>query len=246
MTLFPALLFLAVGLLPSSPTNGYEDSKFATLLTNHTQVQREIVNTHNKLRKSVSPPASNMLKMEWSNEAAANAQKWANQCSQKHSSREFRRTSKDLKCGENLFMATTATPWSQAIQRWYDEERDFIFEVGPKTPHAVVGHYTQVVWYSSYLVGCGYAYCPRQALKHYFVCQYCPAGNFLSRIYIPYDKGQPCASCPGHCDDGLCTNRCGHEDNYSNCKQLKSSFGCSQEFIKKGCKATCNCEGKIY
>ncbi|XP_012668956.1 cysteine-rich secretory protein 3-like [Otolemur garnettii] len=223
MTLFPVLLFLTVGLLPSSPANGYEDSKSTTLLTNHIQVQSEIINIHNKFRRSVSPPASNMLKMEWSSEAAVNAQKWANQCTHKHSNSEFRKT--NLKCGENLFMSSVPTPWSRAIQEWYNEERDFIFEVGPKTPSAVVGHYTQVVWYSSYLAGCGYAYCPNQALKHYYVCQYCPAGNFRSRLYKPYDKGQPCASCPGHCDNGLCTNVCGREDDFSNCKELKASYG---------------------
>ncbi|PNJ22886.1 CRISP3 isoform 1, partial [Pongo abelii] len=168
MTLFPVLLFLVAGLLPSFPANEDKDPAFTALLTTQTQVQREIVNKHNELRRAVSPPARNMLKMEWNKEAAANAQKWANQCNYRHSNPKDRKTS--LKCGENLYMSSAPSSWSQAIQSWFDEHNDFDFGVGPKTPNAVVGHYTQVVWYSSYLVGCGSAYCSNQkVLKYYYV-----------------------------------------------------------------------------
>ncbi|XP_008580716.1 PREDICTED: cysteine-rich secretory protein 3 [Galeopterus variegatus] len=221
MTLLLVLLFLAAELLPSFPAGAYEDSDFPALLTTLSQVQSEIVNKHNELRKAVSPSASNMLKMRWSSAAAANAQKWADNCRYEHSDSDFRRTS--LSCGENLFMSSRPTSWSYAIQSWYDEYRDFAYGVGPKTPNAVIGHYTQVVWYSSFLVGCGMAYCPNSSLKYFYVCQYCPA-----------------------CDDGLCTNGCEYEDRYSNCKQLKTSLGCTNELVKNDCKASCNCSNKIY
>lgn len=47
-------------------------------------------------------------------------------------------------CGENLFMSSHPTSWSQAIQSWFNEENDFIYGIGPKQKAAVVGHYTQV------------------------------------------------------------------------------------------------------
>ncbi|XP_003833223.1 cysteine-rich secretory protein 3 isoform X2 [Pan paniscus] len=245
MTLFPVLLFLVAGLLPSFPANEDKDPAFTALLTTQTQVQREIVNKHNELRRAVSPPARNMLKMEWNKEAAANAQKWANQCNYRHSNPKDRMTS--LKCGENLYMSSAPSSWSQAIQSWFDEYNDFDFGVGPKTPNAVVGHYTQVVWYSSYLVGCGSAYCPNQkVLKYYYVCQYCPAGNWANRLYVPYEKGAPCASCPDNCDDGLCTNGCKYEDLYSNCKSLKLTLTCKHQLVRDSCKASCNCSNSIY
>ena len=50
----------------------------------------------------------------------------------------------DLRCGENLFMASYPATWSQAIQSWYDESSNFIYGKGPTPPGAVVGHYTQV------------------------------------------------------------------------------------------------------
>ncbi|XP_073080336.1 cysteine-rich secretory protein 2-like isoform X9 [Manis javanica] len=244
MALLPVLLFLNAVLLPFFPANG-QDPAFTALLTNQTQVQREIVNKHNELRKSVSPPASNMLKMEWSRETTANAQRWANKCTLHHSNPEERKTS--TKCGENLYMSSNPTAWPNAIQSWYDEGNNFIYGVGPTSPSDVVGHYTQVVWYSSYLVGCGIAYCPNQdRLKYYYVCQYCPAGNNVDKIHTPYQEGAPCTSCPDNCDNGLCTNSCEYEDFLSNCGFLKTTAGCKSELLKKKCKATCLCENKIY
>ncbi|KFO30390.1 Cysteine-rich secretory protein 2 [Fukomys damarensis] len=165
-----------VGPKTSSAVIGHYTQKqvFAALSTTIPRVQREIVNKHNELRRAVSPSASDMLKMEWSSAAARKAQVWADQCKYRHSRNEDRKL--DVSCGENLFMSSAPYSWSSAIQLWYDEEENFIFNVGPKTPSAVIGHYTQVVWYSSSRVGCGIAHCPRNpVLKYYMVCQYCPA-----------------------------------------------------------------------
>ncbi|XP_059257534.1 cysteine-rich secretory protein 2-like [Mustela nigripes] len=179
------------------------DPSFTALLTTQTQIQKDIVNKHNELRKSVSPPASNMLKMEWNREAAANAQKWANKCTLEHSVPEDRKTS--TKCGENLYMSSYPAPWSDAIQSWYDERHNFVYGVGPKSSNAVVGHYTQLVWYSTYHVGCGIAYCPNQEnLKYYYVCQYCPACEFEDLL--------------SNCDSLKKTAGCGHELLKEKCK----------------------------
>uniref|UniRef100_A0A452QBY5 ShKT domain-containing protein n=1 Tax=Ursus americanus TaxID=9643 RepID=A0A452QBY5_URSAM len=157
------------------------------------------------------------------------------------------RFSLGTKCGENLYMSSYPAPWSEAIQNWYEERHNFVYGVGPKSSDAVVGHYTQLVWYSSYRVGCGIAYCPNQeSLKYYYVCQYCPAGNNVSKKNTPYQQGTPCASCPGNCDNGLCTNSCEYEDLLSNCDSLKKTAGCGHELLKEKCKATCLCENKIY
>uniref|UniRef100_A0A8C6QM14 Cysteine-rich secretory protein 3-like n=1 Tax=Nannospalax galili TaxID=1026970 RepID=A0A8C6QM14_NANGA len=244
MALFPVLLFLAAMLPPILLEDSGENAEFKALSTTLTEIQEEIVNKHNELRKSVSPKASDMLKMKWSSEAAVNAQKWANQCNYKHSDQEFRRL--NISCGENLFMSSNPRPWSQAIQIWYDESREFIFDSGPTPPNAAVGHYTQVVWSTSFLAGCGVAHCPESSLAYFYVCHYCPAGNYVGKLYKPYKEGEPCASCPNDCDDGLCTNSCNYEDSYSNCPDLKETATCEHPIVKSGCKASCNCEGKIY
>lgn len=245
MASFPVLLFLAAVLLPFFTAHG-EDIDLDDLSVTQEKVQQEIVNKHNELRRSVSPPAGNMLKMSWDIKAAAQAQEWASKCHYRHSRTQDREVDK-TSCGENLFMTSKPTLWSHAIQSWFDEKDDFAYGVGPKYEDAMVGHYTQVAWYSSFKVGCGMAYCPNEeTLKYYYVCHYCPAGNIVNRKYTPYLQGKPCASCPDHCDNGLCTNSCEYQDVYSNCKDLKNQVGCENDLVKGSCKASCNCSNKIY
>ena len=50
---------------------------------------------HNCLRTRVSPTAGNMLKMEWNQEAADQAQNWADQCSYNHNNETNRTTSRN-------------------------------------------------------------------------------------------------------------------------------------------------------
>ncbi|XP_048203595.1 cysteine-rich secretory protein 2-like [Perognathus longimembris pacificus] len=244
MAALPMLMFLFTMLLPALLTEA-KDPAFATLLTNQTQVQIEIVNKHNELRRSVKPQASNMLKMQWSLEASRNAQKWANICIYKHSNKEDPKHR--TKCGENLFRSSGLRSWSYVMQKWFNESTNFTYGLGPKTPSAVVGHYTQLVWYSTYQVGCGVAYCPSQkTMKYNYVCQYCPAGNLPSKKTKPYQEGTPCASCPNNCENGLCTNGCEYEDLLSNCESLKKTLGCDHELPVEKCKATCLCQDKIH
>ncbi|XP_007934348.1 cysteine-rich secretory protein 3-like [Orycteropus afer afer] len=244
MTLLSVVLFLTAVLLPSFPANG-QDPGFAALSTTLQQVQTEIVNKHNDLRRNVSPQASDMLKMMWDSEAQVNAQNWANKCNYHHSQEEDRRT--NIKCGENLFMSSVPTSWSNAIQSWTAEAHDFVFGVGAKNPDAPIGHFTQAVWATSFRVGCGISYCPSQGtLAYFYVCQYCPVGNHVTRQYSPYKPGPPCSSCPGYCDNKLCTNSCNYEDGYGNCPDLKKMVTCEHEVVKSSCQASCNCEGKIY
>ncbi|CAH7221501.1 cysteine-rich secretory protein 1 [Phodopus roborovskii] len=245
MMLLPLLLFLAA-VLPPSLQDDYEETNkdIENLSTTRESVQEEIVNKHNELRRKVSPPASDLLKMQWSGDAQVNAQRWANLCTQQHSPQEERTI--HIRCGENLFMASYPASWSEAIQSWFDESNDFVFGSGPKKSGAVIGHYTQLVWNTSYEVACGVAECPDQPLRFYYVCHYCPPGNFLERIHTPYTIGEPCGSCPNDCEDGLCTNICEYEDGYSNCEDLKRSLTCNHPMVKESCKAACNCEGKIH
>jgi len=75
---------------------------------------------------------------------------------------------------------------------------DFRFSSG-------TGHYTQLVWHSTYLVGCGYAYSKKEGVEHYFVCNYAPGGNVAGANL--YAKGQACSQCPADrptCKDSLC------------------------------------------
>uniref|UniRef100_A0A674INQ4 Cysteine rich secretory protein 2 n=1 Tax=Terrapene triunguis TaxID=2587831 RepID=A0A674INQ4_9SAUR len=205
--------------------------------------QLEIVDKHNALRRGVMPTASNMLRMEWSPAAAKNAKSWANQCTLSHSPPNRRTTT--VGCGENLYMSTAPNSWSDAIQAWYSEVGNFIYGIGSTTPGAVIGHYTQVVWYKSYQIGCAIAYCPQRFYKYYYVCHYCPAGNNAANLSKPYKQGPACGDCPNACDRGLCTNPCTYLDKYTNCATLKELFGCSHSMVKEDCLASCKCTTEI-
>ncbi|XP_050749732.1 cysteine-rich venom protein pseudechetoxin-like [Gymnogyps californianus] len=185
------------------PSSQHEPESLDALSTSKAGQQKLIVDRHNALRRGVKPTASNMLKMEWCPQAAKNAQKWANRCTLSHSPGNMRRTT--VQCGENLFMSSAPFPWPDVVQAWYDEEKDFKYGTGAKTQGAVIGHYTQVVWYNSYQIGCAVAFCRNSKYKYFYVCHYCPMGNLRSSIQTPYKKGEPCGDCPNACENGLCT-----------------------------------------
>ncbi|XP_068262860.1 cysteine-rich venom protein-like [Nyctibius grandis] len=239
--ILPVVFLCLAAVLP--PSTGEESECFDALSTSKPSQQKLIVDKHNTLRRGVKPTASNMLKMEWSPAAAKNAQKWANRCTLSHSPANMRRTT--VLCGENLFMSSAPFPWPDVVQAWYNEEKDFEYGTGAKTQGAVIGHYTQVVWYNSYQVGCAVAFCPNSKYKHFYVCQYCPAGNLLSSIQTPYKKGEPCGDCPNACENGLCTNPCRHQDFFGHCRNLKTLFGCNHSLVKEKCPATCRCMTQI-
>uniref|UniRef100_A0A8C4W6P2 Cysteine rich secretory protein 2 n=1 Tax=Gopherus evgoodei TaxID=1825980 RepID=A0A8C4W6P2_9SAUR len=175
-----------------------------SLSTDNINQQKEIVDKHNALRRQVIPTASNMLRMEWSPAAAKNAKSWANNCTLSHSPPNERRTT--MNCGENLYMSTAPNSWSNAIQTWYNEVGHFMYGNGSTIPNAMIGHYTQVVWYRSYQIGCALAFCGAQKYyKYYYVCHYCPAGNDINLMNTPYKSGPVCGDCPNACDNGLCS-----------------------------------------
>ncbi|KAK2534022.1 Crisp2 [Columba livia] len=199
--ILPVVFLCLAAVLPLSA--GEEPESFHALSTSRPDQQKVIVDKHNALRRRVRPTASNMLKMVWNIPAAVNAQKWANQCTLSHSPPNLRKT--NVQCGENIFMSTGPFSWANVVQTWYDEEKDFEYGIGAKKEGAVIGHFTQVVWWNSKEIGCAVAYCPNHQYKYYYVCQYCPMGNLRSSMKTPYKKGEPCGDCPHACENGLCT-----------------------------------------
>ncbi|CAG2060007.1 unnamed protein product [Timema podura] len=76
----------------------------------------------------------------------------------------------------------------------------------PEPKSEVVGHYTQVVWADTKLVGCGLIYYPDGVWNiYYMACNYGPGGNIIGDSL--YKEGTPCSECDGGCDityTGLC------------------------------------------
>ncbi|XP_063078318.1 cysteine-rich venom protein-like [Engraulis encrasicolus] len=222
-------------------------SSDAELDTDIVAVQQDIVNKHNELRRSVTPTASNMLRMSWNSETAANALKWANSCAEHHSTPDERQISTGA-CGENLFYSSAPLSWDAVLQAWFNEDANYQYGTGP-IGTATVGHYTQLVWYRSIEVGCAVANCPHMGFKYFYVCQYCPAGNVFYQGHngyaYPYKEGPPCGDCPDSCDHGLCTDPCPYSDKAGNCAALVKQYGCGNKSVVTWCPASCQCKGKI-
>nr|XP_055067970.1 cysteine-rich venom protein ENH1-like [Misgurnus anguillicaudatus] len=211
---------------------------FTEISTTLTSVQEEIVDLHNAFRKAVEPTASNMLKMSWSADAAQSAQGWISQCNMTHGPSSSRMIN-GYELGENLFKASKVSPWTDVVTAWHSEVNNYQYSTG-STNGKAVGHYTQVVWYSSYEIGCAVAQCGSYS---FYGCHYYRAGNF--RGVPPYSLGTSCADCPDNCEDGLCTNPCLYINKFINCDKLIEKATCDNSYVNKWCPASCQCKTEI-
>jgi hypothetical protein len=100
--------------------------------------------------------------MAWSAPVAASAQRWANRCAFGHD------PGNDV--GENIAWGTWLTA-SEAFGLWYDEIAEYNYRSPGFGP---AGHFTQVIWRDSRMLGCGRAQCGDNV---HWVCRYAPAGN---------------------------------------------------------------------
>ncbi|XP_024867089.1 venom allergen 3-like isoform X3 [Temnothorax curvispinosus] len=144
-----------------------------------------ILDEHNRLRQLVAlgqihgqPGAANMMEMIWDDELAAIAQRWADHCAESHDSlRNVRR----FAVGQNIARSWTTRPpgpydgepnWRRQISGWFNEVQ--YYHSGYSK---ITGHYTQLVWGDTFLLGCGYSfyYDPARGYTKNYVCNYGPS-----------------------------------------------------------------------
>jgi uncharacterized protein YkwD len=124
-----------------------------------------IFDAHNSYRaKHCVPP------LTWSSELAASSQHWANRCDFNHD--------EDSPHGENLFWGTAGAYSQQAVAAsWYEEIE--VYNFAAPSLNDDTGHFTQVIWRSSKMLGCARATCSG---NDFWVCRYAPAGNDEVRL----------------------------------------------------------------
>lgn len=164
--------------------------------TNHDSVSAQTINLnsfrstalskHNAYRSIHRSPA-----MTLNNSVNSTAQTWADRLAYTgtfaHSSSAQRNGA-----GENLFVYyTTATSITSdnlakgAIDSWYNEVK--LYNYAAPGFSAATGHFTQVVWKGSTLLGCGASKGTKtlngtRYNAFYVVCHYSPAGNVLGQF----------------------------------------------------------------
>ncbi|XP_046663030.1 scoloptoxin SSD976-like [Homalodisca vitripennis] len=193
--------------------------------------RKELLKVHNELRQKVAqgkeegqPPAANMMKLSWNNEAEDIAQRWAERCTFAH---DKCRTMKDgTRAGQNLAKASINSEVDTISKIVVKCIGSFYSEVEFMDPAVVasfqgttgkdgkdIGHYTALVSSNTTQVGCGFVQ-KKEIYSNKFqdiflVCNYVPTGNLL---YMPlYKEGPACSECPSgsRCSErypGLCTN----------------------------------------
>ena len=227
-------------------------SKYATNKFDLETISK-IVQVHNNLRSDVAngkasgvdgilPSASDMMQIYWDEQIAAKAQQWTNRCEFNHSPQDYR-TIGNMDLGENIFMSsssdTSVDPntmdWESAIKDWYSEIKDYKKDTvnsfnsdGP----AVIGHFSQVIWSNTYLVGCGLcSFINSDGLNQIYLCEYGQAGNMIGSPN--YKTGTPASQCSSGFQssttyNGLCCKTGACENNSI---QIKGDFSSVQQSI---------------
>ena len=190
-----------------------------------------IIETHNELRNQIAtqtnkigpklPFATNIVQAYYSMDLHEKAQKWADGKKFMHSSSSYRKQP-DFHCGENLYMSMSSgsvpkKDWKKAIMAWWGEIKD----MGGKSVDSfasggpVTGHFTQLIWAHSYIIGCGYVMFTKGGWDtQIHVCQYGMVGNIMGMpIYTKSPGGKKECKCTGSlvCENsdypGLCCEK---------------------------------------
>lgn len=126
---------------------------------------------HNKVRADVG-----VGPLQWSPALANYAQEWADHlvstiCGMKHRA--------DGLYGENLFQGTAGAYTAvDGAKAWESEKKEYRGGVLTRSNWQPVGHYTQMVWRDTRMLGCGEAVCDTTLIV---ACNYDPPGNVLGR-----------------------------------------------------------------
>jgi hypothetical protein len=192
--------------------------------------KQSMLDRHNTYRSRVArgtegnPQGADIVLMDWEERATKDANRWASQCKNGHNSMKERRFGSYDLVGQNA--ATFAEPSANVVKSvdgWFNEIKDYNHTKHLCTSGAICGHYTQVIWSATAVVGCGNAVCPNNMLQTTIICNYAPGGNFDGEQ--PYKTGPPCSSCPSNfprCMNGLCATD-------SQCQ--KAGFPCTNSTV---------------
>jgi|SoiMetStandDraft_2_1073263.scaffolds.fasta_scaffold11767_4 pathogenesis-related protein 1 len=152
-------------------------------------VMDEALAAHNAIRRQVAQAESQRLggtvsipDLAWDPALSALAQDWANQVVGPNPP-PHRPADQRPGIGENIFWSySIGAPVNQSIaaamQFWASEQQYYDYDTNSCAAGQVCGHYTQVVWSTTTLVGCGSALWNAGGAEYVvWVCNYWPAGN---------------------------------------------------------------------
>jgi pathogenesis-related protein 1 len=129
-------------------------------------IAHEMMTAHNSVRARLGLPP-----LSWSDELAEYARKWASTLIARG---EFSHSGSS-RYGENLFeIAGASATADDVVAAWASEAKSYNYR--NNTCSGRCGHYTQIVWRDTKLLGCGVA---RNRMREVWVCDYEPPGNIV-------------------------------------------------------------------
>lgn len=136
-----------------------------------------ITAAHNVVRAGVG-----VAPLFWNALLAASAQAWADQCIDSDGNglidhNADRSNGFPWYVGENIFGSTGVASPQQAVDLWAAEVQYYDYATNTCAAGHACGHYTQVVWSTSVMLGCGISSCPGLTYGNGIVCDYGPGGN---------------------------------------------------------------------
>lgn len=135
---------------------------------------KAFVDRHNYWRKKVGTEP-----VEWSEELANYAAEWGKELARRGGKMQHRPEKGRFaqKYGENIFMSWGAERSPEFVVDDWAEERQY-YRGGKITMSnfSKVGHYTQMVWYSTKKIGAARV---RVGDKEIWICNYDPSGNYI-------------------------------------------------------------------
>ncbi|XP_064470478.1 CRISP/Allergen/PR-1-like isoform X2 [Ornithodoros turicata] len=221
------------------------------------EMKQYILKLHNHYRNLMAlgheqdmPPASDMMEMEWDDDLAELAQAHANQCVFDHDCGDCRRLPQFSSVGQNLCLDRTnsydpSPNWESCIKRWYDEVPLFAnTSISPFQFNFPAGHFTQMVWATTWRIGCGYARYPSPQPPYVYdllyTCDYGPGGNLQDGTM--YREGEACSQCPeGTCCGSDCEVQ-GVDTRFKGLCKSTTPDGPKQEIARKRLLWVCTFE----
>ena len=169
------IAFLALACLPANQIdkeNGAAEND-SVQADPETGVMAGITAVHNEIRRAHGvndltwDAQMVQLSADWIDELDAN-----NNCVMEHNW--------DSPYGENLFWANYETTNRDVVESWASEEEFYDYATDSCDPGEQCGHYTQVVWSETLVVGCAMKACSN-GNGWIWMCNYDPAGNMVGQ-----------------------------------------------------------------
>jgi pathogenesis-related protein 1 len=137
-----------------------------------------VLEKHNELRAAASPtPSPALPEMIWDEDLAEEARIYAELC-------DFAHDNNRGDVGENIAVNAPAGFQSgpDVVANWASEVANYNY--ADNSCNGVCGHYTQIVWRDSTVLGCGVATCDgisgfTSGEGELWVCRYRSPGNFI-------------------------------------------------------------------